>query len=784
MNALSTIFGVPVLLLLCGAADDTQTILSRITAQRTAVGAAAPDERTALIEGLLAQRANLIQNQPDDPRRALWLADQASDLFFLVLPIDSSGLVARFGLPTAGQLQRAGRTAREINELAGEAELALEDIVLAAESGVRWLEPSLLAAERSRRIPFLRGVGACLHADFNIEDPGSRHALYNLARSRLEPLVDVLPGHLAVTARLYAGFAQLGTADFDNAAVTLGVVASDAPAGRGEVFAARMGLARCRAATESIDAALGALDEVQATARGADDLLFRVLIADERFRLLHRRAMDASGAQRHRLLADAFDAYLDLARADQAGNEAAEALALARLTRVADADTPLDRLPGLVAVARAGNLALTTDGRAAAIALYEQLLAAARLNDAETAWARFGLARTFLADGDRPSAVRQFSRLAREHPASPRAEASIELAATLASELNRLTPDDAAYRDLLREVLEVLLDRYPNLARVDHWRYRLGCLALQEGRYDTAAGLFGAVAPDAVDRVDALYRRAQTLRAWTATARVGGDQQTLARRLLEAVDAAEVVTPIPRPSLSVFRAEAYLILADPDGALAALPDGADDAPALRIRIEAYRLLGRHDDMTRELGRLVGMAAGGPVLAAMIEARRRDVQTLVERDPEAGSTTEAQRGLAAIADATDRWLNQHGPNEAVQLRTANAYRLAGRYGDALRLYDDLPTGRPDTLEVVAARAECLFSLERYEQAMALYRRLTAATATELDDHYWQSQLRMLQILDHTGRNVHRIAPYVQQLRAKDPELGGDRFRREFESLERR
>jgi len=771
---------------LVGATDDTQTILARITAQRTAVGAAEADERAALIEGMLAERDTLIRDQPDDPRRALWLADQASDVFFLVLPIDSSGLVARFGLPTPGQLQRARLAARKINDLAGEAELELERIVLDIESGIPRLDPSLLGAERNRRIPFLRGVGACLHADFNVEDPGSRQALYTTARSRLEPLGDLLPGRLAVMARLYAGFAQLGAADYATAAATLGVVIGDGGAGRREVFAAKMGLVRCRAATEGIDAALGALDEVQATVRGKDDVLFRVLIADERFRLSHRRAMDASGARRHRLLADAFQAYLDLARAGQSGNETAQAIALARLTRVVDADTPLDRLPGLVAVARAGNLAKTTDGRAAAVAMYERLLAAGHLDDAETAWARFGLARTFLADDDRPSAARQFLRLAREHPASPRAEASIELAATLAAELNRLAPADAAYRDLLREALEVLLDRYPNLARVDHWRYRLGCLALQEGHYDAAAGLFQAVPPNAVDRADALYRRAQTLRAWTASARGRPDQETLARRLLEAVDAADAVTTAPRPSLSVFRGEALLILGDPEGALGALPDGtdADDAPALRVRIEAYRTLGRHDDMTRQLGRLVRMAEAGPVLAAMIEARRGDVATRVEREPAAGSTAEAQRELAAIAEATDRWLKEHGPNEAIQRRTADAYRLAARCGDALRLYDDLLTGRPDTLEVVAARAECLFVLEQYEQAMALYRRLTAATATKLNDQYWQSQLRMLQILTRTGRNVHRIAPYVQQLRAKDPELGGDRFRREFERLERR
>ena len=42
--------------------------------------------------------------------------------------------------------------------------------------------------------------------------------------------------------------------------------------------------------------------------------------------------------------------------------------------------------------------------------------------------------------------------------------------------------------------------------------------------------------------------------------------------------------------------------------------------------------------------------------------------------------------------------------------------------------------------------------------------------------------MLQILDRAGRNTTRIAPHIRQLRARDPDLGGERFRRAFEVLE--
>ena len=44
--------------------------------------------------------------------------------------------------------------------------------------------------------------------------------------------------------------------------------------------------------------------------------------------------------------------------------------------------------------------------------------------------------------------------------------------------------------------------------------------------------------------------------------------------------------------------------------------------------------------------------------------------------------------------------------------------------------------------------------------------------------------MLQILDRSGKNTQRIAPQIRRLRQRDPALGGDRLRREFDALETR
>ena len=779
-----------------GGVEDPASILAGIEADRAAVTAADPAERAALVERVLRRRAALLDDHPDDDRRAVWLADQAQDLLFLALPIDSSGLIMRFGLPTSLQRARAGGTAREINDLATAAELAMQRAILDSESRRDrtrddprggGLEATLLDTRNALRIPFLRGIGACLHAEFNVSDPRVRRALYGVAVSRLEPLEGRLAGGAAVTARLYAGLAQFGAEQFDAAGASLQAVADDAAAGPVQVFTARMALVRCREAGESLSAALTALDEVLARYRNADDLLFRVLIADERFRLLRRHATETSaGTARDRLLAEAFRAYLDLAETEAAAGR----VAMSRLILVADGLTPLESLPGLVAVARAGNLALTRDGRTEAIELYRRLLETGRLDDTAAAAAIFGLARTHLSEGDHPAAVGQLLRLAHDYPASLHAETSIELAATLAAEMYRLLPGDTGHRALLRQVLEVLVGRYPNLARVDRWRYRAGCLALDERRYEAAMDLFESIAPDAADRPIAQYRRAEVLRDWAAAATDPAQRQALARRVLDAVDDAETVAPAHRRSLALYRAEALLALDDPAAALAALPqdDAELDALALSVRIAAYQALGRRDDVALQLQRLVnttGPRTGG-VLAEMMHERQRRILALIEQDRKDVATLQAQRELLPIAEAADRWLTGHGRNLSLQLAVADAYRLAGRPGDGLRLYDELLVEHANAVEALFGRAECLFALAdgRLDQAMDLYRRLAGAAAPARNVHYWQSQLRMVQILSRSGRNTHRIAPYVQQLRRTDPELGGDRFRREFERLQRK
>jgi hypothetical protein len=761
-------------------------------------------QRLASAERLLELRQRLLAEQPDDPRHAVWLADQATDLLFVLLPIDASGLTSLFGSPSPDQLARAQRVARQMSALAGEAELEIERAILSLESAPGFADDvaaqlkrrRLTEGERDRRIPFLRGVGACLEATVGEREPPRQDALYRLAAERLQPLLPLLAGRPADLARLYAALALRGLGEHEAAQALLDALAPAPRSRPADVFAIRMAQVTITAARDGPQSGLDALDGLQRQYDGADDLFYRVLIADRRFLLHLDAARQADTARRRELLVRAFDAYLDLLDA-LAGPEAQaiRVIVLDRLTRAVDTDTPLDRLPEIVSVARARQLGAQPDTRTQAIALCNGLLEREDLETAARAESLYFLGKALLADDQVQAAARRFSQLAREHPTARHAEQAMALAATIAAELYRRAPEDPATRSLLRSTLDLLLDRYPNLGSVDRWRFAAASLALDEGRHERAVALFEQVPPDAGRWLDAQLRRAGAMRSW---AKAEADPDAKRHRWQQLLDAADAVEPAVRRALtaagaaeaarwrdelavlSVYRAEAQLALGDPAKALATLESVSDDcslaADAVLCRIEARGGPGSSAEIEQDLERLAAVAGprAGGILATMLAAGR--------------TAADGQRELVPVARALERWLQTAGEDvrdrARLQLAAADAYRRAEHWREALGLYDQLLQRHPHALQALVGRAECLFGLgeAHLAEAMQLYKRISGATGGTKGDDYWQAQLRMLQILDRTGRNTHRIAPHIERLRQKDRELGGERFRREFERLQ--
>ena len=786
----------------------------RILAEQAALEDLATEaSREDTVERVLEMRAALIREHPHHPRRARWLADQASDLFFMLLPIDASGLVTLFGLPSPTQRARAERVARSMNDLTEEAEIEIEGAILALESAPGYAgdvaahlhRRRLSDRERQRRIPFLRGIGAHLHAKLNVTDPTQRRRLHALAAELLTPLGERWEGGPAATARLYAGLALLSLGALEDAEPPLLAVVADPASASGDVLAARLGLIRNRALRIGPQAALDALDELEDN--HPHDLLVRLLVADQRFGLRRALASASGSPQRDPRI---FDAYLELLDADL-GVPAARlrAIVFARLVEAAGEDAPLERLPPIVTVAVAHDLAQAAAGRPAAIALLRGLLARRDLDEKDRSLALFNLGHSLLAADELAEAADRFFELALKHPTDPEAARSIELSATIATALSGKAPHDPEAPKRLARTLALLIEDYPQLAAIDRWRFDAAQLALAEGSYEEALSLFEQIPADAERWPDARLGRVSTFEAWAEAEAEPARRPQRYRKLLEVIDEVRPVLeqaaarePQRRRHdvalLHVARARALLSLGEPKRALEALPESIAEASleraivaeALGLRIDAHEALGESAEAGRAIDGLLEVAPqeAGSILSDLLEARKRGVVTLLERGRSDEAARQAARKLVPVAEALERWAAGQSSGDpalvAARLRVAEAYRLGERWARALRLYDKLLAHYPSAVEVLFGRAECLWGLgaDHDTQAMSIYKRIIGAATDVPEAYYWQSHLRMLQILDRSNRNTHRIAPHIERLRRRDPQLGGERFQRAFEILQ--
>ncbi|NNF43733.1 MAG: hypothetical protein HKN62_11950 [Phycisphaerales bacterium] len=766
-------------------------------------------ERPAQLNRIFTQRAGLIDGYPAHPDRGIWLADQASDLWFESITPGGSILTTVFGRLPRTQRTRLVAATEQMSVAAAAAERAIDQTILDLESrpGYRTDETLQLKRRRlardegMRRVPFLRGAAAFMQA-FLARDDTQRHRHLQLAADVLEPLPDDLAGELGQRAALFATLARIGVGDTGDAETRLEAIIANPDTHPSDVFAARLGQVQLARASGGGRAGDDRLRPLESRYSGPEHLFHRLILVDQ-------RSVTAEPARR-------FDPYLAfLERETGVDPDALRQLIFERLADAAEDDTPLESLPAIVTVARAERVRTDERRRGEAIALYQTALGRAGVSAPVRSAALIGLGRALHAAGRPAAAVRSWLELATNDPRHREAERWLEAAATLAWRQHRSRPEDPEAAALLQQTLDQLLARTPPVASVDRWRLLAGRLAATQGDPEAALTHLRAIDPAAEVALDARFAAVGALRAHAndPDAPPGTTRFTeLGREAAQtrAAMQAAAATASPRRAgdlrfyateLQVIEAEALLGAGEPIRALEAIA-GIEQTPgleptvlasALRVRIRASQAADRPEEARRAVGQFLETAPeqAGVVLDAML-ARLLDEQRreLDQGTPTDEVTTRFGPEIAPLATALDEWLRSAdldaSRRAAYQHRAAEGHLASGQTKAALRLYDRLARTNPHAAEVLLGRAECLYRLgaDHLAEAIVLYKRL-AAGGLDLGHHfYWQANLRILQILDLVGRNTHKIVPQINRLRAQDPTLGGVRYAVEFERLERK
>lgn len=799
--------------------DDIGRRLHEIHRQRMHVAVLDPqhDDRRAELQRLLQLQRNLIDRHGRALLSPIWRLDLATDIYFGRAASEVATITALVGLPSDGERAEAHRIALEILSLIAEARLGFANLLLACETeavqtdDITWtiLRDRLAREEGEIRMPILEGVGTSI-----AERAGTSRTATSDLTTIAERMADAstrADGSWAILGQLHSALLW-SMADSPAQARTLADrVLDNDRAGTGERLLAHLAIADTSRRHDDVATASRVIDQQTTTllAESPDDLLGAVLMADQRFMLRTTARPDDVRA--------AIQSYIDLESISTLSRDQAQVIALDRLARVSgSADWELADLPPIMVVASARTMLRGSgDERETAIRLLKDLLATASADEATAkAAALYELGRAAMDDGDVAEAIVLLRRLAIDHPTSPDAERAMEAALVAAASAYRTAPTNPDHRVRLDETLSVALDRYPNLASIDRWRYEAGRLAWIDGKLPEAETWFRAVGGDTSWHADAWFMRVRlAMRVADEASDATERRRSLTEALSVIVDARRSITrDVDRgiitedrlddagyylACLRIFEAEAEITLGHAERAIDVLEDierapglgGAALGRAMRARIDAYRAIGQPAGAVESIRAFLAADADAArrAIVTLLAALQLDVTAAIEESRDADAQRLAERNLLPVARALHesiRDLPLDAASTLAWLQVADVYRHAGRHAEAIPIYDRLAVTHGGSLQILLGQAESQFGLggeAALGKAMTIYRRLAAAGESEVGDVFWLSQLRMLQILDRMDRNTDRIAPRILQLRQRDPNLGTDRVRRGFEAL---
>ena len=214
-----------------------------------------------------------------------------------------------------------------------------------------------------------------------------------------------------------------------------------------------------------------------------------------------------------------------------------------------------------------------------------------------------------------------------------------------------------------------------------------------------------------------------------------------------------------------------------------------DALFLRHRIKLARVSEREDALADmpELLRAVELDSrlAGHALAITLEerlARLDSIRDVEFRLSEKKEIIEELKSFARLID-TNLLATLSMTQKIVAGRSLNEIGLINR---SIPLWNAMADQQPDAWIVMQGRAEALGlsdEIVHLAEAMRLYRRLGQGDPGQNvpEEVWWHAQLGQLLMMEKADRSTEKIPTRIQRLRLIDATLGGEPFQSEFESL---
>ncbi len=419
-------------------------------------------------------------------------------------------------------------------------------------------------------------------------------------------------------------------------------------------------------------------------------------------------------------------------------------------------------------------------------------------------------------------AAKRFLSLSVRLPLSDAAPRAARLAVELAAKLNKESdaPDPAKPDTLYLDALTHLVTQYPQSDAGIYWRFFYAQQLDQAGRFDDAAAQYERVAETHEHYIESrfLQLRAMTL-SLTALSDHGAINELEAHRRMDDVfevyrsfvviatraigsardDSQKKTWHHLLARARVLTAEAQ-VLPSIDRLHAAIDtiagfettfphEPALEARVWRVRLRTYQQLGQLEQAAQAIPAYLAAepANAGPTLQALFTSLADELR-YASFDAADQNTSQKAALALLLAQQIDTW-TEHAPTpiapamrRAVRIQLAEAHLWAGHYEQAKKRFDALDARVNDNQDqrILWGRAEALFRLQQYEDALPLFNTLAGGLRPS-DPIRWRSLLRDLQCRDALHHDPNGIIRVIEQQSFLFPELGGPALASQFQKL---